>query len=107
MELKEKRCKPCEGGVPPLKPEEIRKYKSRLKNDWQIIENKKIHFSYKFRNFKEALDFANKVGQIAEEEQHHPDLHIYYGKLGIDLSTHAIKGLSENDFIIASKIEAL
>jgi 4a-hydroxytetrahydrobiopterin dehydratase len=107
MQLKEKKCKPCEGGVPPLKTDEIEKYKNELQTDWEIIDDKKIRKSFKFKNFREALDFANKVGEIAEEEQHHPDLHVYYGKVTIDLSTHAIGGLSENDFILASKTENL
>lgn len=107
MDLQEKKCKPCEGGVSPLKADEIQEYKKELKSDWEVIENKQIRQSFSFKNFKEALDFANKVGAIAEEEQHHPDMHVYYGKVIIDLATHAIGGLSENDFIMASKIEAL
>lgn len=107
MNLKEKKCKPCEGGVPPLKADEIKEYTNELKTDWEIINDKKISRSFKFKNFREALDFANQVGEIAEEEQHHPDLHVYFGKVTVDLSTHAIGGLSENDFIIASKVEDL
>ncbi len=105
MELKEKRCRPCEGGVPPLEKEEIEKYQKQLKNEWEVMDRKKIRQTYSFKDFKEALDFANKVGEIAEEEQHHPDLHVYYGKVVIELATHAIGGLSENDFILAAKIE--
>jgi len=105
MELKEKKCKPCEGGTPPLKSQEIQRYLNELKFDWEIVDNTKIRKSYTFNNFRQALDFANKVGEIAEEEQQHPDLHVYYGKVIIDLSTHAIGGLSENDFIMASKID--
>jgi len=107
MKLKEKRCKPCEGGVPPLEKEEIQAYQNELKNEWEVIDQKKIRQTYSFKDFKEALNFANKVGEIAEEEQHHPDLHVYYGKVVIELATHAIGGLSENDFIVASKIEDL
>jgi len=105
MELKEKRCRPCEGGVPPLEKEEIEQYQKQLKNEWEVVDRKKIRQTYSFKDFKEALDFANKVGEIAEEEQHHPDLHVYYGKVVIELATHAIGGLSENDFILAAKIE--
>jgi 4a-hydroxytetrahydrobiopterin dehydratase len=105
MELKEKRCRPCEGGIPPLEKEEIEQYQKQLKNEWEVVERKKIRQTYSFKDFKEALDFANKVGEIAEEEQHHPDLHVYYGKVVIELATHAIGGLSENDFILAAKIE--
>jgi 4a-hydroxytetrahydrobiopterin dehydratase len=105
MELKEKKCKPCEGGTPPLKSQDIKNYLKKLDTQWEVIDNTQIRQTYKFKNFREALDFANKVGEIAEEEQHHPDLHVYYGKVTIDLATHAIGGLSENDFIVASKIE--
>jgi 4a-hydroxytetrahydrobiopterin dehydratase len=105
MELKEKRCRPCEGGVPPLEKEEIEQYQKQLKNEWEVVDRKKIRQTYSFKDFKEALNFANKVGEIAEEEQHHPDLHVYYGKVVIELATHAIGGLSENDFILAAKIE--
>ncbi len=107
MELKKKKCKPCEGGVPPLTKEEIPEYLKELKTEWDVIDDKKISKTFKFKNFREALDFANKVGEIAEEDQHHPDLHVYYGKVVIDLSTHAIGGLSENDFIVASKVEGI
>ena len=105
MELKEKRCRPCEGGIPPLEKEEIEQYQKQLKNEWEVVDRKKIRQTYSFKDFKEALNFANKVGEIAEEEQHHPDLHVYYGKVVIELATHAIGGLSENDFILAAKIE--
>jgi 4a-hydroxytetrahydrobiopterin dehydratase len=105
MELNQKKCKPCEGGVPPLEEKEIKEYMQELNTEWDLIDQKKISKTFQFKNFKEALDFANRVGEIAEEEQHHPDLHVYYGKVTVDLSTHAIGGLSENDFIIASKIE--
>jgi len=107
MELKEKRCRPCEGGVPPLEKEEIEQYQKQLKNEWEVVDRKKIRQTYSFKDFKEAINFANKVGEIAEEEQHHPDLHVYYGKVVIELATHAIGGLSENDFILAAKIENL
>jgi 4a-hydroxytetrahydrobiopterin dehydratase len=107
MELKEKKCKPCEGGVPPLSSQQISHYLKELKTEWEVIDNIWIRQTFKFKNFKAALDFANKVGEIAEEEQHHPDLHVYYGKVVIELSTHSIGGLSENDFIMASKIEEI
>lgn len=107
MELKEKKCKPCEGGVPPLRSQQISHYLKELKTRWEVIDNTSIRQTFKFNDFKAALDFANKVGEIAEQEQHHPDLHVYYGKVVIDLSTHAIGGLSENDFIMAAKIDEM
>ena len=106
--LTEKKCQACEGGVPPLNETEIREYKARLNTDWKVIENNTwIKQAYKFKNFKQTMDFANKVTEIAESEQHHPDFYITYGKCIVYLSTHAIGGLSENDFIMAAKIEEL
>ena len=108
MELNQKKCKPCEGGIPALRSQEIPHYQKKLKTNWQVIDNHtRIQQTYPFKNFREALDFANKVGEIAEEEGHHPDLHVYFGKVVVDLTTHAIGGLSENDFIMAAKIEDL
>lgn len=105
--LIDKNCVPCEGGVPPLTPEQIAPLKSELKKDWFIEDNKKIRFQFKFKNFKEAIVFVNKVAELAEKEGHHPDIHIFFNKVTIELWTHAIGGLSENDFILASKIELL
>lgn len=105
--LKQKKCVPCEGGVQPLKPDE---YGGFLRNElegWIAVEEKKIAKEYKFKNFKEALAFINKVGAIAEEEGHHPDINLHgWNKVTLTLSTHAIGGLSENDFILASKIDS-
>ena len=76
--------------------------------DWTVIENKKIQKEFKFKNFKEALSFVNKVGELAEKERHHPDLYLHnWNKLMITLSTHALKGLSDNDFIMAAKINKI
>ena len=106
-DLKEKKCVPCEGGVKPLIPDE---YGSFLRNEltgWKDVDEKKIVKEYKFKNFKEALAFVNKAGTIAESEGHHPDLNLHgWNKVTVTLSTHAIGGLSENDFILASKIDA-
>ena len=107
MQLKEKKCKPCDGNTPAIKPEEIKSWLNKLQSEWEVIEDKKIRRSFRFKNFRQALDFANKAGEIAEEEQHHPDLHVSYGKVTVDITTHAIDGLSENDFILASKIEQI
>ncbi len=107
MDLTKKRCTPCEGGIPPLKPQEIEKYKKHIHNDWEVIENRKIKNEYIFVSFAHTMDFVNKVARIAEEEGHHPVMHVYYSKAIIELWTHAISGLSENDFIVAAKIDAL
>lgn len=100
-------CVPCEGGVEPLNEKEVETYHSLLKTPWEVIDNKKIEKEFKFKDFKEAMKFVNKVADLANEQGHHPDIAIFYNKVKIDLSTHAIKGLSPNDFIIASKIELL
>lgn len=106
-ELLQKKCKPCEGGVPPLSGEELAKYQKEVSEEWKVIDGKKIHREFSFKNFAEAMNLANKIAEIADEENHHPDLIISYGKVVVELSTHAIKGLSENDFILAAKIDAI
>lgn len=107
MDLDKKKCKPCEGGIPPLNKKEVEEYMKNIHGDWKVSGNKKISKEYSFVNFKHTIDFVNKVADLAEEEGHHPDLHVYYGKVVIELSTHAINGLSENDFIMAFKIDKL
>ncbi len=105
-DLLSKKCKACEGGMPPMSSEETNQYLSRVL-DWELVENKKIKKVYKFKTFKNSLEFVNKVAAIAEEEQHHPTITIIYNKVRITLSTHAIGGLSQNDFIMAAKVDQL
>lgn len=107
MNLINKKCVPCEGGMPSLGEDKIKEYLSQLKTGWEVLENKKIRKEFKFKDFLEAIAFVNKVAGIAEQEDHHPDIHIFYRKVVIELWTHAVGGLSENDFILAAKIEAL
>ncbi len=106
MELSQKKCVPCEGGTPPLTREQIEPYLPQVPR-WELIENKMIRKKFKFKDFKEAMAFVNKVAGLAEEEGHHPDIHVSWNKVTLELSTHAIKGLSGNDFIVAAKIEKL
>lgn len=105
-----KHCVPCEGGVRPLTDTEIEVYLKKIKN-WKLVQNKnskKIEKLFHFVDFKHALTFANEIGDIAEFEGHHPDINIHdWNKVTISLSTHAIKGLSENDFIIATKVDQI
>lgn len=103
--LREKKCVPCEGGVPPLAGKKLLEYSSQLKKSWEVVDGKKIRYRFQFKDFKEAMEFVNNVASIAEQEQHHPDIKIVYNKVTIELWTHAIGGLSENDFILAAKIE--
>ena len=109
-DLFNKKCVPCEGGVIPFDISEIHKYQKKV-DGWNINENKeKIFFlekSFKFKNFLESQKFVNKVGEISEQESHHPDIKFGWGYVEISITTHAIKGLSENDFILASKIDKI
>jgi 4a-hydroxytetrahydrobiopterin dehydratase len=106
-DLIKKKCVPCEGNVPPLKEEKITELAKEISTEWHIIENKKIFREFSFVNFRQAIDFVNKIAELAENEGHHPDIHISYNKVGLELMTHAINGLSENDFILAAKIERI
>jgi 4a-hydroxytetrahydrobiopterin dehydratase len=106
VHLSEKRCVACEGGTPPMPHEEAQKLMAELHADWELEETE-IKRRFKFKDFKEAMAFVNRVADIAESEGHHPDIKISYAKVKIELTTHAIKGLSENDFIVAAKIDQL
>lgn len=105
--LAEKKCVPCEGNIPPLGEKEIAELKKEISGDWKVVENKKLFREFSFVNFKHTMDFVNKVADIAEEEGHHPDMHVHYGSVEVELWTHSIGGLSENDFILAAKIERI
>lgn len=102
-----KKCFPCEIGTPPLKGQELNVLLKQLKLEWEVVDGKTIKHEFKFKDFVQAMKFVNKIARVAEEEGHHPDLYIYYNKVIISLTTHNIRGLSENDFIIAAKIENL
>ena len=105
MNLSEKRCVPCEGGTPPLGEGEIKDLISEVPS-WSL-KNGHLYKSFKFKNFVESIKFVNSVAKISEDEGHHPDISIRYNKVELDLWTHAVKGLSENDFILAAKINLI
>lgn len=105
-DLASKKCVPCEGGVPPLTADEARGLLEQV-NAWQLADAKGLVKEFRFKNFKQAMAFVNKVAEVAEEEGHHPDIYIFYNRVRLSLSTHAIGGLSENDFIVAAKIDLL
>lgn len=105
-ELTEKKCEPCNKGTAPLKGEALSKMKHELSDDWKVVNEHHLEKEYSFKDFKEALDFTNRVGSIAEKENHHPDIFLGWGKVKLDLWTHTINGLSENDFILAAKADA-
>jgi 4a-hydroxytetrahydrobiopterin dehydratase len=104
-ELTEKKCVACEGGVAPFNHVEAEALLPQVPG-WSL-EGESLRKNFTFKNFAEALAFTDKVGALAEEEGHHPDIALSWGKVGISLSTHAIGGLSENDFILAAKINEL
>ena len=104
--LTEKSCVPCRGGVPPLGEDESQSFLAQTPG-WELREGKRIERTYKLRNFREALGFVDRVGGLAEEEGHHPDITFGWGYATISLHTHKIKGLHENDFIMAAKINQL
>ncbi len=106
-DLLSKKCIPCSIGATPLDMEEIHEYLKTLKEGWQVVEDKYIEKAYKFKDFREALDFTNKIGELAEGEGHHPDIYLSWGKVIVKLWTHKIKGLHENDFILAAKIDQI
>jgi 4a-hydroxytetrahydrobiopterin dehydratase len=106
-DLATKKCMACEGGVIPLNRTEAEVLLEQV-NGWRLSENEKTITKYfAFKDFAQALSFVNAVGAIAEEEGHHPDIELSWGKVKVSLTTHAIKGLSENDFILAAKIDRI
>jgi 4a-hydroxytetrahydrobiopterin dehydratase len=107
MGLAEKECVPCKGGVPPLGHEEIVTLQKELQPEWRVVEDRYLDRVYAFPDFRTALDFVNRVGQIAESEGHHPDLELGWGRVRVQIFTHKIGGLTESDFILAAKIDRL
>jgi 4a-hydroxytetrahydrobiopterin dehydratase len=107
VELSRKHCVPCEGGVPALEPKQVQAYLAELPG-WKLTDDGRIRREWRVKNFLAGLDFFNRVGKLAEEEGHHPDLHLVgYRNLAVEIWTHAIGGLSENDVILAAKIDRL
>jgi len=107
MDLSKKKCVPCEGGIPPLDEKEIMEYKKHISDEWKALDNNRMTREFFFVSYRHTIDFVNKVANIAEDEGHHPVLHIYFGKAVVELWTHSINGLSQNDFILAAKIDKL
>ena len=104
MGLSQKDCVPCKGGIPPLTAEQIQPLAAQVKQ-WSVINNHHIEKEFKFSDFRTALAFTNKVGDIAENQGHHPDIMLAWGKVGVKIWTHKIDGLTESDFILAAKID--
>ena len=101
------KCIPCQGGIPPLNKEEIKKFKNLVDNDWNVENDKKIVREFVFSDYQTGINFTNKVAELAEDEGHHPYIHINFKKIIVILFTHKIDGLHENDFLMASKIDKM
>jgi len=106
VSLADQKCVPCRGGTPPLAGEELRKLSAQVP-DWKVVEEHHLEKSFLFPDFRKALDFVNRVGEVAEEQGHHPDLTLSWGQAGVKIFTHKIKGLTESDFVLAAKIDRL
>ena len=104
--LAEKTCIPCRGGVPPLTAGEIRPLEGQVP-EWQVVNDHHLERHFTFPDFKTALRFVNQVGTVAEEQGHHPDILLAWGKVGITIWTHKINGLTDSDFILAAKLDRL
>jgi 4a-hydroxytetrahydrobiopterin dehydratase len=106
MSLADKHCVPCRGGVPPLQGEQLAAMASQVAG-WNVVDGHHLTRSYTFPDFRAALEFVNRVGATAEEEGHHPDLCLSWGKVDVKTWTHKIDGLTESDFVLAAKIDQL
>ena len=104
--LAQKHCVPCKGGTLPLKGDALKPYAAQVP-DWTIAQEHQLERVYKFADFVTALAFVNRIGQVAEAEGHHPDLELTWGRVGVKIYTHKVDGLTESDFILAAKIDAL
>jgi 4a-hydroxytetrahydrobiopterin dehydratase len=105
--LASRECIPCRGGVPPLEGEELDALSAALGGDWTVVDGHHLEKEYRFDNFRQALAFTNRVGELAEEQGHHPDIYLSWGKVRLDIWTHKIDGLHDSDFILAAKADRL
>jgi len=101
--LVDRKCVPCKGDVTPLGPAEIARLLQKLESGWLLVEGRRLEREYEFKNFRRALEFVNRVGEITEREGHHPDIYLSWGRAKLSLWTHVAGGLTENDFILAAK----
>ena len=103
--LASKSCTACQGGIPPLKGQELQDMSEQLAGGWLVVDEHHLEKAYTCDDFRQALDFTNRVGEVAEEQNHHPDIYLTYGKVKIQIWTHKIDGLTESDFIFAAKCD--
>jgi 4a-hydroxytetrahydrobiopterin dehydratase len=106
-DLAARQCIPCRGGVPPLAGEELNNFHDELGNSWELVESHHLEKLFSFDDFRQALDFTNRVGELAEEQDHHPDIYLAWGRVKVTIWTHKIDGLTESDFVFAAKVDAL
>ena len=106
-DLASRECIPCKGGIPPLKGEKLEELHQALGGDWDVVRGHHLEKSFKFPDFKTALAFTNRIGELAEEVGHHPDIHLSWGRVRVTVWTHKIDGLAEADFVFAAKVDAL
>ena len=106
-DLASRECIPCKGGVPPLAGDERHALDEALGNDWVVVDDHHLEKTYPFRNFRDGLAFTNRVGELAEKHNHHPDIELAWGRVKLTIWTHKIKGLSEADFVWAAKADQL
>ena len=106
-DLAQKACVPCRGGVPPLAGPELADLEAALGGGWRAVDEHHLEKEFGFEDFRSALDFTNRVGELAEEQGHHPDIYLSWGRVRTQIWTHKIDGLTESDFILAAKIDEL
>ena len=104
--LSDRECIPCKGGVEPLNPKQQQELLKQLSDEWEVVNNHHLQKTYKFPDFLSALDYTNKAGQLAEDQNHHPEITLTWGVVTIRIWTHKIDGLTESDFILAAKFDA-
>lgn len=105
--LAEQECEPCQGGVPPMESDEIQEYLDRVDDGWDAVDDHHIERRFEFDDFRDALEFTYDVGELAEEEGHHPDIYLEYGAAEVKFWTHKIDGLHEADFVMAAKVDEI
>jgi 4a-hydroxytetrahydrobiopterin dehydratase len=103
--LADKACVPCKGGIPPLKGAELKALADQLGSGWSVVNEHHLEKEFKFKNFRDALAFTNRVGDVAEQQGHHPDIHLAWGQVKLIIWTHKIDGLTESDFVFAAKAD--
>ena len=106
-DLAQKQCIPCKGGVPPLEGNELKDLLKRLGGDWKVVDEHHLFKRYTFGDFQSALAFTNRLGAVAEEQGHHPEICVTWGRADVKIWTHKIDGLTESDFVLAAKADAV